>query len=100
MRSKRSDRAPRVDVFEVCVGDGEPLVVLSLPVGDEILAGLTEAERAVARDAISGLSNAAIARRRGSSPRTVANQLAAIYRKLGVTSRAELVVTLTGHATP
>lgn len=32
-----------------------------------------------------------IARRRGTSPRTVANQIASIFRKHGVGSRAELV---------
>jgi DNA-binding CsgD family transcriptional regulator len=51
---------------------------------------LTPAERQVALAALSGLSNADIARMRGSSPRTVANQLAIIFRKLGVHSRAEL----------
>jgi DNA-binding NarL/FixJ family response regulator len=51
---------------------------------------LTPAEQQVALAALSGLSNADIARMRGSSPRTVANQLAAIFRKLGVRSRSEL----------
>jgi DNA-binding NarL/FixJ family response regulator len=41
-------------------------------------------------DAAAGLSNAAIARARGRSPRTIANQLQSIYRKLGVASRAEM----------
>jgi DNA-binding NarL/FixJ family response regulator len=51
---------------------------------------LTPAERQVALAVLAGLSNADIARMRGSSPRTVANQLAALFRKLGVHSRAEL----------
>ncbi|HEY1953967.1 MAG TPA: helix-turn-helix transcriptional regulator, partial [Polyangiaceae bacterium] len=51
---------------------------------------LTRAERAVARRVARGESNAEIARARGSSPRTVANQVAQIFRKLGVASRAEL----------
>jgi DNA-binding NarL/FixJ family response regulator len=37
-----------------------------------------------------GLSNAEIARSRGRSPRTVANQVAKIFEKLGVSSRSEL----------
>ena len=100
MRSKRSGAIrSEVQIFDVKVGD-DALVVMSLPSSGEAIAGLTDAEHAVARDAIAGLSNAEIARRRGSSPRTVANQLAAIYRKLGVSSRAELAVMLIGNAAP
>ena len=42
--------------------------------------------------AIAGLSNAEIAKRRGVSVRTVANQIAAVLHKLGVVSRRELAV--------
>lgn len=52
---------------------------------------LTEAEEAVALLAVEGLTNAEIASRRGRSNKTVANQLASIYRKLGVKSREQLV---------
>ena len=51
---------------------------------------LTLAERKVALALLEGLSNAKIACLRGSSSRTVANQVASLYRKLGVRSRAEL----------
>jgi DNA-binding NarL/FixJ family response regulator len=51
---------------------------------------LTPSERSVASWLVEGLSNAEIARLRGSRPRTVAKQVASIYRKLGVGSRAEL----------
>jgi DNA-binding NarL/FixJ family response regulator len=54
--------------------------------------GLAQAEREVAGLAVLGLSNAEIGARRGTSLRTVANQLARVYRKLGVGSRAELAV--------
>ncbi len=76
---------------------GERLVVISLPadVGDRLDA-LTAAERAVVLDACGGLSNAAIARKRKRSARTVANQLASAYRKLGVASRTELVAVIAG----
>jgi DNA-binding CsgD family transcriptional regulator len=40
------------------------------------------------------LSNSEIGRRRGTSGRTVANQMATIFRKLGVSSRAELARNL------
>ena len=52
--------------------------------------GLTTAEQEVARGLLAGLSNVEIARLRGSSARTIANQAASLYAKLGVHSRAEL----------
>lgn len=52
---------------------------------------LTTAERAIAEHVFEGLSNREIATRRGVSERTVANQLACIYRKLGFHDRHELV---------
>ena len=54
---------------------------------------LTRAELAVATALIEGASNREIAAARGSSVRTVANQVASIFRKLGVRSRGELVTT-------
>src|SRR5262245_53383763 len=66
-------------------------VLLSFPRGAAGLPpDLTEAERRVALALLAGCSNAEIARMRGSSPRTIANQVASIFRKLGVRSRAEL----------
>lgn len=52
---------------------------------------LTPAERAVLELLLRGASNADIARQRRSSVRTVANQVASVFRKYGVHSRAELV---------
>lgn len=57
----------------------------------ELPEELTAAEGDVVRGVLRDESNAEIAARRGSSVRTVANQLASIFRKLGVFSRAELV---------
>ncbi|HXK19752.1 MAG TPA: LuxR C-terminal-related transcriptional regulator [Polyangiaceae bacterium] len=54
---------------------------------------LTAAEREVVAGVLNGRSNAAIALARRTSTRTVANQLAAIYRKLGVASRWELAAS-------
>lgn len=51
---------------------------------------LTKAEEEVARYVLEGLSNKQIALRRGTCERTVANQLSSLYRKLRVSSRAEL----------
>lgn len=49
---------------------------------------LTEGEAVTTLLATMGLSNAAIANVRGVAERTVANQLAAAYRKLGGASRS------------
>ncbi|HTQ05059.1 MAG TPA: helix-turn-helix transcriptional regulator [Polyangiaceae bacterium] len=59
-------------------------------------AVLTDAEREVAALVAAGRSNAEVARLRATSARTVANQLASIYAKLGVTSRGELAAFLSG----
>lgn len=84
-------------MFEVEVG-GEKLVVVSAPVSDDqVDGGLSPAEREVARAAAEGWSNTEIARRRGRKVRTIANQLASIYKKLGVGSRAELAVLFLGR---
>jgi DNA-binding CsgD family transcriptional regulator len=52
---------------------------------------LSEAERAIMVAVAAGKRTRAIARERGTSARTVANQLASIYRKAGVASRRELL---------
>lgn len=51
---------------------------------------LTSAEREVVQLALRGASNAAIGTARGCARRTVANQLATAYVKLGIGSRREL----------
>lgn len=53
-------------------------------------AGLTRAESEVLTLLLAGLRNQEIARARGRATRTVANQVAAIFRKLSVGSRLEL----------
>lgn len=67
----------------------EELFVLELP---EIrIEGLTDVEQQIVRRVVAGDTDAEIARERGTSVRTVGNQLAAIFRKLGVRGRSELV---------
>lgn len=73
------------------------LLVFSLPIetlGRDGLTALGAAETAVAELAARGHSNATIASLRGCSINTVANQLAAAYRKLGVHGRRELAARL------
>ena len=85
---QRPPEGARVSELEV---GGETLLVISFPIEDPGLSEqLTEAEADVARLAVAGLSNAAIAKQRGTSLRTVANQMASILRKLDVQSRREL----------
>lgn len=55
---------------------------------------LTRTERELLERVLCGESNERIAKARGTKPRTVANQLASIYRKLGVCSRTELIARL------
>lgn len=54
------------------------------------------AECAVAVAIANGFSNVAIARQRGTSVRTVENQIYGIFRKLGICSRSELAAYLGG----
>lgn len=74
---------------------GEEFVLLEWPARAQARpAGFGTAESEVLRLLEAGLGNAEIARVRHRSPRTVANQVARIYRKLGVRSRLELFALL------
>lgn len=82
----------RVNVFEV--GDDQFALFewgRSESNADSDLSAVTHAERSVLDLVISGASNAHIAYVRGTSARTVANQIASLLRKLGASSRFELV---------
>lgn len=78
------------------VGD---VIVFSAP-SLAMPASLSASERAIARAVVAGSSNAEIGAARGTSAKTVANQLYAIYRKLGVHTREELVAKVVSEATP
>src|SRR5215510_9317144 len=70
----------------------EQYVVLAFDLTEPAIsfAELTPSERAVATLCAQGLTASQIARVRDVSSRTVANQLAQVYKKLGVRSRREL----------
>jgi DNA-binding CsgD family transcriptional regulator len=73
----------------------EKLVVFSLPLGSPALPEtLSPAERAIALMLLESWSSSEIAKARHTSVRTVANQLASIFRKLGVGSRAEAIAAI------
>jgi DNA-binding CsgD family transcriptional regulator len=88
-------------VYRSVAADGSEYAVLVIPHAPaEAMneAVLTDAEREVVAMVLEGLPNEAIAARRRTHPRTVANQLQAIYRKLGVTSRLELAACVRAPA--
>lgn len=60
------------------------------------LANLSAAETRVLAELATGRSNREIATSRGTSLRTITNQVSAVFRKLGVRSRSELVLLLSG----
>ena len=75
--------------------DNDEIVVLRIPARhDGSLSLLTASERAVVDLVCAGLTNAEVAARRGCSSRTVANQLASIFKKVEVGSRHELIALL------
>src|SRR5690606_7471433 len=76
-------------------GGGRPCRVVSVPRPDtELGAILSGAEHAVARLLVEGKSYAEMAWLRGTSVRTVANQVASIFQKTGVSGRAEFLSAL------
>ncbi|MBX3226124.1 MAG: helix-turn-helix transcriptional regulator [Labilithrix sp.] len=75
--------------------DGMEFMVIEWSVNDD--RALTAAERDVARLVARGATNAEIARARGTSARTVANQVQSIMRKLEVASRVGLAAAISGR---
>ncbi len=69
--------------------EGQEHVIVTVPLRVRLDPALTPAEISVARLIVAGRSNADIARTRGTSVRTVANQVASLLRKLGLGSRAQ-----------
>ena len=88
--------ADEVDLHTLDVGGLEVPVVATptLPCPDTF----TAAEREIAWMLVEGTSSADIAVARATSRRTIANQLASMYRKSGVSTREELIAALLGNA--
>jgi DNA-binding CsgD family transcriptional regulator len=78
------------DLIALESDDGD-LAVLSFTLPWDNPINLSSAESDVARHILAGRSNSEIAALRRCSVRTVANQVASLFRKLGVRSRLELV---------
>lgn len=88
---------PDLVALESTEGD---LVVLTFPLACEPAAALTDSESHVLELLLDGMTNAEIAARRGTTPRTVANQVQSLFDKLGVRSRLELVTAAPLMAPP
>jgi DNA-binding NarL/FixJ family response regulator len=79
--------------------DGREVLMLSYPHEPSLpLERLTTAEREITVAVLAGRKNAEIARSRGTSPRTIAKQVAAAMAKLGVRGRGELAAAASGVA--
>ena len=75
--------------------DGLELIMIDVPsLTPPADVDLSAGEREVTSLICEGLSTGEIAERRGTSNKTVSNQLGRIYRKFGVMSRYELVAKL------
>jgi DNA-binding CsgD family transcriptional regulator len=75
-------------------GGGNLLVVSACRLDAPIRALLSPAEWQVACLLLDGFSHQAIAERRGCAVRTVANQISSVFRKLRISGRPELVLSM------
>ena len=89
-RGKIDPTRPPPDLQVLRGEDGE-VVIVSFALPRAWPSALSLVESAVVALVLQGHSNEEIASLRGTSPRTVANQIASAFRKLGVRSRLELV---------
>jgi DNA-binding NarL/FixJ family response regulator len=85
-------RTARFTALEV---SGVDLAVARLPATAVPRASLSGAEQAIVSSVLDGKRIAAIAVERGTSARTVSHQIVSVYRKLGISSRRELVAFFT-----
>lgn len=84
-RSPQAHEVPSGDIRVTRVGD-----YIFLSWDPKTASLVSEAETATLALVLQGKSNREIALERGVAERTVANQLASAFRKLGVSSRYEL----------
>jgi DNA-binding CsgD family transcriptional regulator len=91
--ASRSSRPAVPRDLEALATDDDDFVVLSFPLPQDPPEALTPAESEVAALVIAGRTNGEIAALRGTTLRTVANQMASLFRKLGVRSRLQLATS-------
>ncbi|WP_346799183.1 response regulator transcription factor [Halomonas sp. Bachu 37] len=69
-------------------------------INEALLSGLTERERAVTLAVAEGISNKEVARRLDITERTVKAHLGAVFRKLGIRDRLQLILKLSKKESP
>jgi DNA-binding NarL/FixJ family response regulator len=89
-----SPNGPRATLAEYGVHENILLIGTYPLVPAGQVANLTDAEREVLAALLMGSTNRDIAQRRHCSEHTVANQVQAIFRKVGARSRSELPIRL------
>ncbi|MEU0859468.1 response regulator transcription factor [Streptomyces griseofuscus] len=92
-----------VRLLQVLVQERQPDVDSSAPEQnsfDDRIESLTDRESEVFHLLVTGMSNRQISRRLGIAERTVKNNLHSIYRKFGVSGRAEAIAQYFGAPTP
>jgi DNA-binding CsgD family transcriptional regulator len=96
MRVARAASEPAFARYSTFVApEGDELRVISVTRPDRALSAiLPSAEREVVRSLVEGLTYQEIAEARKTSTRTIANQVSAVFRRLAVSGRNELVQRL------
>lgn len=82
----------------VCGSESELRVLSVLRPERHLSAALPRAESSVLHQLVEGRSHAEIATLRGTSVRTIANQLASLFRRLSVSGRSDLIHALFASA--
>lgn len=92
------DEGATVQTVQRCVMaiGGSEILLVTTPNLPTLQVSLSISERAVVAAALRGASNREISAARGTSIRTIANQLASAFEKLGVRSRRELAARVAG----
>jgi DNA-binding CsgD family transcriptional regulator len=95
---KEVERTRGLATYAEFEANGEQLVSLRapIPIRLDLESKMSAAETHVAWLTCDGLSNREIAEIRGSSERTVANQIGSLFQKLGIARRTELAMLLLG----
>jgi DNA-binding NarL/FixJ family response regulator len=96
---RRPDSTTQLGRLSKLQADGEEYIVVSVRRPDlEFPVPLSLAEAEVVRSLMAGQSHAQISGARATSPRTVANQLATAFKKLGVSGRRATIERLILHS--
>jgi DNA-binding CsgD family transcriptional regulator len=99
LAAHRSESSPTIGRLSRVELNGDRYWVVSVTRPDlDFPVPLSDAEAAVVRELVAGRTHAQISRLRATSRRTVANQLAMVFRKLGVSGRGAVVHRLIQHS--